>query len=70
MPNGRSGGKRRSRRLKQSNNEKGGRTVKTAPPFLRLWDLFLLPGASRLGGGLSLHSVAEMGGFVAVKEKQ
>lgn len=40
------------------------------PPFLRLWGLFLLPGASRLGGGLSLHSVAEVGGFIAVKEKQ
>ena len=31
---------------------------------------FLLPGASRFGGGLAPHSVAEMGGFVTVKEKQ
>ena len=38
------------------------------PPFLRLWGLFLLPWASRLGGRLALQPIAEMGGLVAVKE--
>ena len=40
------------------------------PPFLRLWGRFLLPWASRLGGGLALHPVAEVGAFVAVKENK
>ena len=31
---------------------------------------FLLPGTSRFGGWLSPHPVAEIGAFVAVKEKQ
>ena len=34
MPNGRSGGKRRSRRTKRNKDEKGGRTVNTAAPAL------------------------------------
>ena len=40
------------------------------PPFLRLWGCFLLLWASRLGGGSASYSVAEVGAFVAVKEKQ
>ena len=40
------------------------------PPFLRLWGLLLLPWASRLGGGLSLHPISEVSAFVAAKEKQ
>ena len=39
LQNGKSGGKRRSRRLKQSNNEKGGRTVKTAAPALSFFKI-------------------------------
>ena len=40
------------------------------PPFLRLWGRFLLPWASRLGGGPAPYPVAEVGAFVTVKEKQ
>jgi len=48
----------------------GPRGKRLRPPFLRLWGLFLLSGASRLRGRLPFHPISEMGAFISVKENQ
>ena len=62
---------KKQREAEGQEGKKGGRTVtRLRPPFLRLWGCFLLPGTSRFGGWPAPHPVAEIGAFVAVKEKQ
>ncbi len=56
--------------VKYRRKRAGAPCKRLRPPFLRLWGCFLLPWASRLGGGSAPYSVAEVGAFVAVKEKQ
>lgn len=46
-------------------SENGG-----TPPFLRLYGFLLFPWLSWLGGRFALHPVAEIGGFVTVKENK
>ena len=62
---GKTGGQQRIRTKRA-----GAPCQRLRPPFLRLWGLLLLPGASRLGGGFALHPVSEVGAFVSVKENQ
>ena len=40
------------------------------PAFLRLYGFLLFPWSSWLGGRFALHSVAEIGAFVTVKENK
>ena len=64
--NGEARGKNRIRASqKRGASENGG-----TPPFLRLYGFLLFPWSSWLGGRFALHPVAEIGGFVTVKENK
>ena len=70
--NERSKGNWKSRRSRQSKDErKGGRTVKTArPPFFAPMELLLLPKAPRLGDRLAPYPVAKVGTFIRIEKNQ
>ena len=70
--NGRSKGNWKSRRSRQSKDErKGGRTVKTAAAaFFASMELLLLPKAPRLGDRLAPYPVAKVGTFIRIEKNQ